>query len=99
MCFIIISKECLKATRKMERTNLLIPAMHTSPIPKPQSRFEFTFSLFDWTFFKVLQQKTNLPPEPVQRFPPRGALMLVSIAGEDLVEEGVNVVQHRDVMR
>ena len=67
--------------------------MHSSAIPKPQSRLDFAFALSCGAVQKVLEQEGDLLAESVETFPPCTALVLVSVAREDVVEQGVDVVQ------
>ena len=73
--------------------NILVPRMHSSAIPKPQSRLDFAFALSCGAVQKVLEQEGDLLAESVETFPPCAALVLVSVAREDVVEQGVDVVQ------
>ena len=43
---------------------------------------------------KFLEQEADLLAETAKAFPPCAALVLVSVAREDFVEECVDVVQH-----
>ena len=57
--------------------NILVPRMHSPAIPKPQSRFDFTFALLGGAVQKVLEQEGDLLAESVETFPPCAALVLV----------------------
>ncbi len=73
--------------------------MHDAAVPKSQSRFYFALPPFQRAVLKLLEQEVDLLAECVQAFPPRAALVLVSVAREDFVEERVDVVKHGDFMR
>jgi hypothetical protein len=80
--------------KESEGENLLVPCMHHSLIPIPQPRFHLALPLFLFAGLELLQQKMHLLAECMKRPPPMGALVLVSVPDEELVEEGVDVVQH-----
>ena len=62
------------------------------PVAKP--RLELGFFLFLLGELQVLEQEAELLSEGGEGLPPVGAAVLVLVAHEELVEEGVDVVQH-----
>lgn len=73
--------------------------MNAFLIPIPQSGLHFALAFRLLAGLEVLQQKRDLLAECVQGFPPMRASVLVPVAGEELVEEFVDVVEHFLVVR
>jgi hypothetical protein len=80
--------------KEHEGRNLLVPRMHQSLIPIPQSRFNLALPLLLLAALEFLQEKMHLLAKCTKGPPPMGALVLVSVPDEELVEERVDVVQH-----
>ena len=66
--------------------------MHHTLVPISQPRLHLALTLFHLAILKLVKEKPDLLPKRMKRLPPMRTTVLVSVPGEDVVEEGVDVM-------